>query len=216
MMEYSLSRPVCIAAILLFAPSWPGARAAAFPHTPEEFAKLPPYCAARMKQADDPAAYKAWQSRMHPNCFIHIHHYCAALNDVEHAMMARTKKERDQYLLDSMAGGFDYMWNQAGASCPMMPEILVSKGKALAMLDKPSEAATSFQRAIQLNQRFIPAYTALADLYKKTGQTDTARRLLEYALRIDPKSVALNRRLAELGSSGKSANTRNSRNIPQE
>jgi tetratricopeptide (TPR) repeat protein len=97
-------------------------------------------------------------------CFIHIHQYCAALNNVEIAMRAASKNERDQNLMDSMNGGFDYMWNQAGSSCPMMPEILVNKGKALIMMERQPEAAATFQQALSLNQRYIPAYTALADL----------------------------------------------------
>lgn len=208
-MAYPFSRVSRLAAILLFAAPWPGAEAAPFPSTAEEFARLPPYCAARMKKNEDPAAYQAWQSRIHPNCFIHIHHYCAALNGIEHARMARTKQERDRLLLDSMAGGFDYMWNQAGASCPMMPEILVGKGNALIMLGKEPEAAISFQKAIQLNQRYMPAYAALADLYKKSGQIDAARRLLDYGLKIEPQNKSLNRRLAELDAQGKSGDARN-------
>jgi tetratricopeptide (TPR) repeat protein len=197
--------------LLVFLIQWasPDARAASYPYTDEEFSKLPPYCYAKLKGS--PTEQKLWESRLGPNCFIHIHHYCAALNDVNHAMMAKTKKERDAALEYSMAGGFDYMWNQAGATCMMMPEIFVNKGKALAMLGKGNEAAAAFQKAMQLNQRYVPAYTALADLYKQTGQTDAARQLLDYALKIDPKSKSVQRRLAELDArnkSGKSANAR--------
>lgn len=208
-MTSPLSRISHLAAVFLVAAPWTGAEAAAFPSTAEEFARLPPYCAARMKRNENPAAYNMWQSRLHPSCFIHIHHYCAALNGVEHARMARTKQERDRLLLDSMGGGFDYMWNQAGASCPMMPEILVNKGNALIMLDKEPEAAVTFQKAMQLNPRYMPAYAALADLYKKAGQIDAARRLLDYGLKIEPENKSLNRRLAELDARSKSGDTRN-------
>jgi tetratricopeptide (TPR) repeat protein len=192
-----------LAGLLLSALAPTGAEAAAFPTTAEDFARLPPYCAARLKKNENPAAYKQWEARLTMNCFIHIHHYCAALNDVEYAVRAKTKKERDQFLMDSMTGGFDYMWNQAGASCPMMPEIFTSKGKALIMLERKPEAAASFQKAIELNRRYIPAYVALADLYRRSGQTEAARQLLDYALKIEPQNKILTRRLAELDSGRK-------------
>jgi tetratricopeptide (TPR) repeat protein len=176
--------------------------AGSYPQTEEEFARLPPYCRARLKGT--PEERKLWESRLGGSCFLHIHHYCAALNDVNIAMMAKTKKERDASLEYSMAGGFDYMWNQAGTSCGMMPEILLNKGKTLLMLNKGPEAAMTFQKAIEINRRYIPAYLALADLYKRTGQIDSARKLLDYALTIDPKSKPVQSRLAELGSPGKS------------
>lgn len=191
----------CLIFILLIGPASFEIRAASYPQTEEEFARLPPYC--RVKLKGTPAEQKLWESRLGGTCFLHIHHYCAALNDVNIAMMAKTKKERDASLEYSMAGGFDYMWNQAGAACAMMPEILLNKGKALLMLNKGPEAAQSFQKAIELNRRYIPAYMALADLYKRAGQTDAARKLLNYALTVDPKSKSVQNRLAELGTSGK-------------
>jgi tetratricopeptide (TPR) repeat protein len=187
-----------LAAMLLLGISATDTQASTFPQTDEEFARLPPYCTARLRKNQNPAAYKQWESRLTVNCFVHIHHYCAALNDVEKAMRAATKKDRDHHLMDSMAGGFDYMWNQAGASCSLMPEVFVNKGKALIMLEKKPEAAASFQKAIELNQRYIPAYAALADLYKQAGQTAAARQLLNYALKIEPNNRSLTRRLAEL------------------
>lgn len=178
------------------------AEAASFPRTDAEFARLPPYCAARLRRDGNPAAYDQWQRRLTMNCFIHVHHYCAALNDVQLALRSRSKAERDQHLRDSMAGGFDYMWNQAGASCPMMPEILTSKGQALLMMEQPQDAGVSFRKAMDLNPRYVPAYVALADLYRRSNQIDAARELLNYARKIEPDNKTVLRHLAELNAPG--------------
>lgn len=198
MMRVATEKLPLYSVMVLFCLAFSRAQASSYPHTDAEFAQLPLYCTIKLKKEHE-AEQPAWESRLGRICWLHIHHYCAALNDVNLAMMAKTKKERDHHLEYSMEGGFDYMWRMAGTGCAMMPEVLVNKGKALAMLKKGNEAAAAYQKAIQINQRYIPAYTSLADLYKQTGQTDAAKALLEYALKVDPKSKAATNRLQELG-----------------
>lgn len=104
--------------------------------------------------------------------------------------------------------GFDYMWKQAGTGCMLIPEVLVNKGKALLLLNNPIAASESFRKSMELNQRYIPAYIELANLYTKSGQTDAARTILDYALKIDPNSKAVQRRLASLADKKKSTDSK--------
>jgi tetratricopeptide (TPR) repeat protein len=183
-----------------------------YPETPADFAKLPPYCYARIKQKLEPAG-QMWKSRMGDSCYTHVHHYCSGQHLVNYAYSEPSKKSREAIITQALENGFDYMWNAAGPSCGLMPEIMVNRGKALLMADRASEALESFRKAIELNQRYIPAYAELATLYAKSGQADVARTILDYALKVDPNSKLIQRQLTRLqgGAKQKSAKAESDR-----
>jgi len=56
---------------------------AAYPVTREEFALLPPYCLAQMKpEWSPPGAVKLWYTRITPEGYAHLHHFCAGLHSL--------------------------------------------------------------------------------------------------------------------------------------
>lgn len=180
-----------------------------FPNTEEEFARLPGFCRARLRPNESEQQVNLWKQRIGDACFMHVHHYCLALNIMNFTQTVASKADRETYLQRAFKGGFDYMWGNAGPKCGLMPEIFVNKGRAFLMIDKPYQALEAFRKAIELNQRYVPAYVELAGLYTKSGQTDTAKTILEYALKVDPNSKSIQRRLADLEGGKKGASSAN-------
>lgn len=75
--------------------------------TDAELALLPPYCHARIKGNDN--ARKLWQQRMGREGFLHMHHYCFGLNDLNRANMTFNDKNLRSYLINRGIGNFNYV-----------------------------------------------------------------------------------------------------------
>lgn len=83
------------------------------PYAPStlELSRLPPFCAARYKK--EPIAYKSWEQRFGQENWIHMHHYCDALNFMNRARFETDKRIRDHYL-GVAVGNLNYVlarWN---------------------------------------------------------------------------------------------------------
>ena len=80
------------------------------PHGPTEaefFALLPPYCHARLKGDDQ--TKNLWSQRMGGDNFLHVHHYCFGLDNMNKAMVfGFDKKKRDGYL-NTAINEFNYV-----------------------------------------------------------------------------------------------------------
>jgi len=173
------------------------AAGAGYPKTEAEFARLPPYCRARMGD-NNTAAYQKWQGVFGQKNFIHMHHYCAALNDVNSARAAVGDADKQQRALEAAVKNFAYMERMTQADFFLRPEISVQKGKALALLGRTQEAASHFNAAIARKADYTPAYAALSDLLRDSGDTTQAIEVLRRGLDAKPGSTALAKRLRRL------------------
>lgn len=182
------------------------ASASGWPKTKEEFARLPAYCAAKLGQTD-PQTEDAWSEKL-GSCWTHVHRYCWGLNVLIQVAGIPDKAGRTGALNHVLREGTGYMQAHTPKSCVLMPEVLVNQGQAYVMLRKPQEALKSYREAIDLNQRYIPAYIEMAKLYGHTGQGDVAKSILEYALQIDPDNKAVQRRLGDLTNEARSDRNR--------
>jgi tetratricopeptide (TPR) repeat protein len=127
-----------------------------------------------------------------------VHHYCLGLMRTNRAvLLARTQQSRKFYL-ESALNEFTYVTDRAPADFVLLPEIHTKKGENFIRLDKAGPGIKELERAIELKADYWPAYAALSDYYKKTGDVTKARQLLDHALKYSPDSVALKRRLGEL------------------
>lgn len=79
-----------------------------FSPTPEEVRMLPPFCAARLGAPGAAGAADLWKQRLGANNYIHIHHYCYALNFMNRARFETNKADRKHYLNEAI-GNFDYV-----------------------------------------------------------------------------------------------------------
>jgi hypothetical protein len=79
-----------------------------WPHmpTPNEIALMPDYCQAKM--GSDAAVYQQWNQRMGPDKFMHLHHYCHGLKQMNRAKLTFETQQR-RYMLQTAIGEFDYV-----------------------------------------------------------------------------------------------------------
>jgi tetratricopeptide (TPR) repeat protein len=167
----------------------------AFRPTDREMGTLPPYCAARFDSAS--AAFKSWRVTMGQD-FNHVHHYCAGLNFLNRAYGMAAGKDREGTLSGAIRN-FDYMLGHARPDFYLRPEILMHRGLALSLANKPGEAMGNLNQAITLNPKLPRAYVALADMFVKQKNTPRALEVITKGLRENPDVRSLQKRYTELG-----------------
>lgn len=79
-----------------------------FAPTPAEIRMLPPYCAARLGSPGAANSADIWKQRLGAGNYLHIHHYCYALNFMNRARTESNKNDRQHYLNNAM-NNFDYV-----------------------------------------------------------------------------------------------------------
>ena len=172
-------------------------------YDPREVALLPNYCKytqlfeASVPGGSDQVEKQRWKTIMGPT-FNAMHHYCWGLMKTNRALLlSRTRQTRTYYLASSVEE-FNYVLQRAPADFALNPEILTKKGENLLRLGRNTLGIESLQRAIEMKPDYWPPYAALADFYKKQGDTVKARDLLEKALALAPDAKGLKNRLREL------------------
>lgn len=173
------------------------AEVASWTPTDEEMRSLPPYCPAKMKYKQGDPEYDNWSQSIGPN-FVHIHHYCAALNFYNRAFRARSAADK-RFNLSSSLDNFGYMITHVSKDFSLLPEIYVSRGRTLVFAQKETEAIRDFQKAIELNPKYERAYNALSDQWVEAKNKTKALEVVTEGLRQVPASRGLKRRYDELG-----------------
>jgi len=168
-----------------------------YPQKESDFAALPPYCKAKLFYGNKSSQYKTWEQRIGKETFIHVHHYCSALFSID---LAYKRNDQRASLLRNALANIGYMEKQAPMSSPLMPEMLVKKGRVLQMQGRAPEAMMAFHQSITLKKTYSPAYMAIADYYISTGQYDEALETTEKGLKLVPKSKGLKRRKDKISS----------------
>jgi len=168
------------------------ANAASFPRTEAEFSQLPPFCKARYSEGP---SYKLWNKKLGRENFIHIHHLCSGLNGINASFNINKQHPGYARTLRSAISGIDYVLQRTDKSFVLYPGMLLKKGEALLLLNKPGEAITEIQEAISINPKYSPAYAKLSDIYKAQGDKVKAKKILEQGLKFNPKSKSLRRKL---------------------
>jgi len=180
------------------------AHAAAEPsYDPREVRLLPAYCKStqyfreKFPRSDMAQEIARWTEFM-GGTFNHMHHYCWGLMDVYRATLFDRDAQSRRHDLFASIGEFDYVIKQAPDDFRYMPDILTKKAESLILLDRGPEAVGELRRAIDIKPSYSPAYAALSDYYKDTGDPKRAREWLQKGLEASPDAKALSRRLAEL------------------
>lgn len=164
--------------------------------TDAELAVLPPYCAAKMR-THDPVATQSWESQFGHENWIHIHHYCDALVEVNRAQHSNAYERKRS--LDNATGQFDYVLKNTRPDFFMQPDFHYGKGRALQLQNAEGAAIAEFQRAVEIRADFVPALIELVKFYKRTGKHDMALSVLRRGLEKSPAAVSLRKRYKELG-----------------
>lgn len=161
--------------------------------TDAEIAALPPYCSARFRHVD----MERWQKTM-GSIFEHVHHYCGALVFLSRYYKISNPQDR-RFVLGEVLSNIEYMIKHGDQRSALMPEIHLTKGRALILAGKHAEAANEFIRAIQLKPDYTAPYLAMADFYDQFEKKQDALKILQEGLRHIPTSRSLARRYQELG-----------------
>lgn len=167
-----------------------------FAPTQAELMLLPPYCADRIGKgvsANSPAVAQLGREN-----WLHIHHYCFALNFVSRANRALKPKDKS-YNLERAEANFGYVIKATQPQFAMRPQIYVGLGRVRLQQKNASDAARWFNEAIQFNPAYEPAYLALIDLHQQSGQGKTGLEVATDGLRHLPESSALKKLYRQLG-----------------
>lgn len=176
--------------------------------TQQEIGMLPPYCQAQMHTDSQHVIPKSEQQRRNEHRhwqsivgdgYGHVHHYCWGLNYINRYYRDFRAKDREGYLTAAI-NDFTYTITRVPNTFPLLPEMLTTRGKTFAMMQKPGDAFKDLRKALQLKPKYERAYIVLADLYEKAGQQDAAKEVIQLGLRYIPNSKLLLKRSKAVGS----------------
>lgn len=165
----------------------------------DELPLLPKYCQVKCEYGinrNNPEV-KRWIDIFGWNNYLHVHHYCFALNFEHRAVLAPNKIQRN-YAYQEAVRNYDYVLKHWQAGFALIPEAHVRKGLDLEKMGQSGAAAQEYQAAIRANPKYPAGYAALSDWYKRYGSKKDAVATLEKGLKQIPKSRVLRRRLARL------------------
>lgn len=170
---------------------------AEWPKTPQDFARLPRYCAARLLESTFPKAeHDRWAKRIGPD-FLHIHHYCAAQHSLHLANTTQNANDRILFLR-AIVSEINYIETHTQPTFFMRAETSVQKGRALLRLNQIPDAIQSFNAALKVNPRFPAAYAGIAEAYLMLKQPAKAKLALDRGIKAVPNSKSLRQRRATL------------------
>ncbi|MFN3715367.1 MAG: tetratricopeptide repeat protein [Thiobacillus sp.] len=173
-----------------------GAAHAADNTTAQEIAMLPPYCDAKIGK-QEPAAVEMWRARMGHDNWIHMHHYCSGL--VELNRYYRSARGRQRANLGNAINEFSGMLKAWTPDFYLRAEAHMNRGRALKYSGRDGQALADFEKALELDPGLSPARIDLADLYARLGKKAQALEVLKAGIARDPEKQSLRRRYQELG-----------------
>ncbi|MHB1054199.1 MAG: tetratricopeptide repeat protein [Thiobacillus sp.] len=161
---------------------------------PNEFAMLPAYCKAKL--SDDPADDKLYSGAIGPD-WLHIHHYCFALNFTNRFYKTSNPNEKRHYLRGAL-DNHDYVLTHAAPDFWMRPEIHTEKARQLRAAKRYGEAMGELTRALGINPDYLNAYVVLSDVHMDLNKKSDAVASVEKGLQHGPDNRALQRRYKSL------------------
>ncbi len=162
-----------------------------------EMARLPDFCAARMKTPWGSPESRAWAARIGEN-FVDFFHYCAGVNFVNRYWAASNPRQRSHYLQRADAN-FSYVVKALKPDFTMGAELFTNRGEVYKLMGRRADAIKDFRQATKMNPAFVRAYLQLADVLAENKDRTHALEAVSEGLRHVPKSTALQRRYLELG-----------------
>lgn len=165
----------------------------------QEVARLPPYCRGTQlirAISKDPVPIEQYVQQ-YGHEYMHLHHYCWALNSENKARLMQDKYMRTS-LLGYAIGDIDYVIDRSRPNFVLLPEIYTGKARILSQIGREAEAFTALSKALQVKPDYWPASLRLSDYYKKHGDVENAKKVLASALQKNPNVKIIQKRLGEL------------------
>lgn len=173
-----------------------------FTVTREDLTMMPRYCTAIYgKLVGLPEAQISALQYTIPSDCPAPHHYCDGLKAM---VRATTNLTEGKYWLSVAVKTFQYQvgdWESRGLSCHLRPELYTNLGNSLFRQNKTSVglAIQNFNKALDLQKDYLPAYFALSDVYLELGEKKDALEAVAQGLKYVPDSKGLLSRFKELG-----------------
>lgn len=161
---------------------------------PDEFSVLPAYCKAKL--SDDPSDDKAYSAMIGPD-WVHIHHYCFALNFTNRFYKTSDQNDKKHYMSSSL-NNHDYVLTHSTPDFWMRPLIHTEKAKQLQAAKRYAESLSEANKALQISPKYVSAYVVLADVYRDLNKRTEAVSAVERGLHFEPGNKLLQRRYKSL------------------
>ena len=143
-----------------------------------ELAALPAYCRGTMFTRDvshDPRSIAEYQA-IYGASFIHLHHYCWALN-------AENYRNKNQGGLGgNILGNIDYVLKNSPLTFSLLPDIYITKSRVLFKMGRDTDALGILSKLIEIKPDYALAYAQLGKYYAHVNDKSKAIRYYEQGL----------------------------------
>jgi tetratricopeptide (TPR) repeat protein len=149
----------------------------------EELTLLPDYCKGTQVTrsiSGDTRPYSEYIAA-YGATYIHMHHYCWALN-AENKLSQIREKHHKLSELNSILDNIQYVLNRAPQNFPLLPEIYLSKARILFKLERDVEAVKVLFKLTRIRPEYSPTYAQLGDYYQRIGDKVNAIKTYEWGL----------------------------------
>lgn len=165
--------------------------------TEMEYRVLPSYCKEKI-QKKNYDENQMWAARFGADTWMHMHHYCQGLNDINRYYRARNSQDK-KYILSTAVNQFDYMVGHIPTDSVLLSEVLSNRGRVLLLAGQLQKGIRDLYKAIELDPGSQQPYLALAEEFQKSRNKNKALQIVSEGLRNIPESKSLKRRYKEFG-----------------
>ncbi|MCE0556596.1 hypothetical protein [Motilimonas sp. E26] len=150
-----------------------------------ELASLPGYCKAKIGLQSDHPTTLYWKNVIGKD-FVHIHHHCFALADLNRFYTSPHAGERQDYL-NRAKNNIDYMMEHAGKQYPLWYDTYLLNAKIAHFDKRHDDALKSLQHALTYKPKDIRAQLLEVDIYTEIGEFTLAQAKLDEVKQLAPK-----------------------------
>jgi tetratricopeptide (TPR) repeat protein len=176
-------KPICLLFFALFSPASWAVGVHGEVEDLSELALLPTFCKGTQQIraiSNDPKPLAEYQA-IYGDTYVHLHHYCWALNTENQLPKIRDEHYR-QSQLNSVLTNIEYVAHLAPPDFSLLPEIYISKARILFKLERDVKALAVLFQLTQMRPDYGPAYAQLGDFYQRIGDRRNAIKYFEQGL----------------------------------
>lgn len=168
--------------------------------TQEDLKLLPPVCKGTQlirEVSGDKTPFGEYK-RIYGDDFMHLHHYCWALN-TQNKYHKNPTSVYWRGMLPYAIGDLDYVIKNSSPTFVFLPDVYLAKARIYSLQKQNGQAIAAAHKAIETKPDSVRAYTFTSDLYENLGNKANAIKTLESALDHVPDSKPILKRLTRLG-----------------